>query len=108
MTTQDTSVAMRPCIGSTRFGIEEHEAPESEFPVQPSARDGLGRMCHTHWIAYTSALRKAAVARKAAEAAPAAPAHEHILAASLVGEGEPIEATGPRRTRHAKAEATAG
>ena len=56
---------MRRCVGSTRFGIEAHEAPENEFPAQPSAKDGLGRMCHTHWRQYTNALRKAAVARKA-------------------------------------------
>ena len=88
MTTQDTTVTMRRCVGSTRFGIEAHEAPENEFPAQPSAKDGLGRMCHTHWRQYTNALRKAAVA----------PAHEHTLAASLVGEGEPIEAPARRHT----------
>ena len=114
----DTTVEMRRCIGSTRFGIEAHEAPEDEFPTQPSAKDGLGRMCHTHWRQYTNALRKAAVARKAEEptelvappdapgpdAPPEAPAHEHTLAASLVGEGEPIESPAPRRTRRAKAD----
>ena len=105
-----TTTAMRRCIGSTRFGIEAHEAADSEFPAQPSARDGLGRMCHSHWRAYTNALRKAAVARKtaqpaaeAAEVAIVAPAHEHILAASLVDEGEPIEAPTQRRTRRTKA-----
>ena len=67
MTTKDTTIAMRRCVGSTRFGIEAHEAPENEFPAQPSAKDGLGRMCHTHWRQYTNALRKAAVARKAEE-----------------------------------------
>ena len=64
---------MRKCIGSAKFGIEAHEAPATEFPVQPSQKDGLGRMCKTHWNAYTNALRKAALARKAAEAAPAEP-----------------------------------
>jgi len=58
---------LRNCIGSTRFGIEAHEAPVADFPVQPSQKDGLGRMCKTHWNEYTTALRKAALARKAAE-----------------------------------------
>jgi hypothetical protein len=57
---------MRRCIGSANFGIEAHEAPTDDFPVQPSQKDGLGRMCKTHWNQYTSALRKAALARKAA------------------------------------------
>lgn len=61
---------MRTCIGSAKFGIEAHEAPVDDFPVQPSQKDGLGRMCKPHWNAYTSALRKAALARKAAEAVP--------------------------------------
>ena len=60
---------MRRCIGSTTFGIEAHEAPVEEFPVQASSKDGLGRMCKPHWRHYTNALRKAAVARKATEAA---------------------------------------
>jgi hypothetical protein len=58
---------MRRCIGSVKFGIEAHEAPVDDFPVQPSQKDGLGRMCKPHWNEYTSALRKAALARKAAE-----------------------------------------
>ena len=57
---------MRKCIGSAKFGIEAHDAPPEEFPTQPSQRDGLGRMCKPHWNQYTTALRKAAVARKAA------------------------------------------
>ena len=60
---------MRKCIGSAKFGIEAHEAPVADFPAQPSQRDGLGRMCKTHWTEYTRALRKAAVARQAAETA---------------------------------------
>jgi hypothetical protein len=64
---------LRRCIGSTKFGIEAHEAPATDFPVQPSQKDGLGRMCKTHWNQYTTALRKAAVARKAAEAGEVAP-----------------------------------
>jgi hypothetical protein len=58
---------MRRCIGSAKFGIEAHEAPPDDFPAQPSQKDGLGRMCKSHWSQYTAALRKAALARKAAE-----------------------------------------
>ena len=63
---------LRKCIGSTRFGIEAHEAPVEEFPVQPSQKDGRGRMCKPHWKAYTTALRKAAKAKQD-EAAPPEP-----------------------------------
>jgi len=59
---------MRKCIGSAKFGIEAHEAPVGDFPTQPSQKDGLGRMCKPHWNQYTTALRKAALARKAADA----------------------------------------
>ncbi len=62
----------KKCIGSATFGIEAHEAPADEFPAQPSQKDGLGRMCKPHWNQYTSALRKAALARKAAEGGVAA------------------------------------
>ena len=64
---------MRKCIGSERFGIEAHEASITEFPAQPSQKDGLGRMCKTHGNAYTNALRKASIAREAAEAEAAEP-----------------------------------
>ena len=64
---------LRRCIGSSRYGIEAHEAPVDDFPAQPSQKDGLGRMCKPHWNQYTSALRKAALARKAAASAPAEP-----------------------------------
>ena len=57
---------LRKCIGSAIFGIEGHEAPVADFPTQPSQKDGLGRMCKPQWNQYTSALRKAALARKAA------------------------------------------
>ncbi len=114
MTTETTTTpadGLRRCIGSSTFGIEAHEAPVGDFPVQPSQKDGLGRMCKPHWKAYTGALRKAALARKAEqddtgpedepEPAPdtSAPAYEHTLAASLVGEGEPIEPPARRRTK---------
>jgi hypothetical protein len=59
---------LRRCVGSERFGIEAHEAPVDDFPVQPSQPDGLGRMCKTHWTAYTAGLRKDARARQAGEA----------------------------------------
>jgi hypothetical protein len=68
----DDMADMRRCIGSERFGIEAHEAPVTEFPAQPSQKDGLGRMCKPHWNAYTNALRKASLARKATEAEPVA------------------------------------
>lgn len=67
MTTDATTTELRRCIGSTKFGIEAHEAPPEEFRAQPSQRDGLGRMCKPHWNQYTSALRKAALARKATD-----------------------------------------
>jgi hypothetical protein len=73
MTTDATTTALRRCIGSTKFGIEAHEAPPDEFPAQPSQKDGLGRMCKPHWNQYTNGLRKAALARKAAEAVPTEP-----------------------------------
>jgi|SRR5664279_2097153 hypothetical protein len=67
MTTNATTTELRRCIGSTRFGIEAHEAEAGDFPAQPSQKDGLGRMCKPHWRQYTKALRKAALARKAAD-----------------------------------------
>lgn len=57
---------LRKCIGSTRFEIEPQEAPIEDFPKQPSHKDGLGRMCKTHWNQYTAALAREAKARKAA------------------------------------------
>jgi hypothetical protein len=81
----DAMADMRKCIGSERFGIEAHEAPVTEFPAQPSQKDGLGRMCKTHWNAYTNALRKASIARKAAEAEAAEP--------------EPVPAKARRRSK---------
>ena len=87
--------ALRTCIGSAKFGIAAHDAPADDFPVQPSQKDGLGRMCKSHWNQYTSALRKAALARKAAgggavtEVAPTEP--------------EPVEAPEPIRLRGKRA-----
>ena len=80
----------RRCIGSAKFGIEAHDAPVADFPKQPSQSDGLGRMCRTHWNQYTTALRKAALARKAAQE-PEAAATESEAAVTAVTEdvGEP-------------------
>jgi hypothetical protein len=64
---------LRRCIGSARFGIEAHDAPIADFPSQPSQRDGLGRMCKTHWNAYTAGLARDAKARKQTSEAEAAP-----------------------------------
>jgi hypothetical protein len=60
---------LRRCIGSKRFGIEPHEAPVEDFPRQPSQKDGLGRMCKTHWNAYTAGPARDAKARRARSAA---------------------------------------
>jgi hypothetical protein len=58
---------MRRCIGSERFGIEAHDAPIGDFPAQPSQKDGLGRMCRTHWNHYTAGLARDRKARLAGE-----------------------------------------
>jgi hypothetical protein len=79
---------LRRCIGSARFGIEPHDAPVDDFPNQPSQKDGLGRMCKRHWTAYTGALRKVALARKAADGAS--------------GEREPIAAPEPVRAKRSR------
>jgi hypothetical protein len=68
---------IRRCIGSARFGIEPHDAPVEDSPRQPSQKDGVGRMCKTHWNQYTAGLARDAKARKAAaEGAEATPAPE--------------------------------
>ena len=66
----EQAMSLRRCIGSARFGIERHEAPVEDFPRQPSQKDGLGRMCRTHWNQYTAGLARDAKARKAAEIDP--------------------------------------
>jgi hypothetical protein len=58
---------MRRCIGSTKYGIEGHEAAVDDFPKQPSQKDGLGRMCRPHWNQYTAGLARDRKARQAAE-----------------------------------------
>ena len=103
--TTQTASGMRRCIGSTTFGIEAHEATVDDFPVQASAKDGLGRMCKPHWRQYTNALRKAAVSRKAAEAATDPVTEPEPIAESEVpAEVEP-ETTAPRKGRRAKVQA---
>ena len=66
MTTK-TTTGPRRCTGSARFGIEPHEAPVTEFPRQPSRKDGLGAMCTEHWRAYVKGLREARSAAMAGE-----------------------------------------
>ncbi len=86
------AVTTRRCIGSTRIGIEPHDAPSVEFPKQPSQKDGLGRMCKPHWNQYTAGLARDAKARRAAEpsqAASEAPGGDLLPGTPA---GEPVEA----------------
>ena len=101
-TTMTTETSTRRCTGSTRFGIEAHDADAGDFPVQPRQKDGLGRMCHPHWRQYTNALRKAAVARKAEAGEAADPEPEPDVVDSVVEEPSEPEAQAPRRTGRAK------
>ncbi|MGH2967149.1 MAG: hypothetical protein ACRDMH_17460 [Solirubrobacterales bacterium] len=59
---------MRTCVGSARFGIKTHGAPIADFPKQPSQKDGLGRMCRSHWREYVKGLSRGAKASAAAAA----------------------------------------
>jgi len=93
---------MRKCIGSAKFGIEAHEAPVNDFPIQPSQKDGLGRMCKPHWNQYTAALRKAALARKAADDGVAA---EVAPTESKPAKPEPIRTRVARGRRQTAPEA---
>ena len=70
----EQAATLRKCIGSARFGIEPHDAPIDDFPKQPSQKDGLGRMCASHWNAYTAGLARDEKAHKAAAAEPVAEA----------------------------------
>jgi hypothetical protein len=102
-TMTEEATILRRCCGSARFGIEPHEARPEDFPTQPSQKDGMGRMCKTHWNRYTSALRKATLARQAAdrglviETAPTEPEPDATL--------EPIRARVPRGREQTAAEA---
>jgi hypothetical protein len=94
---------MRKCIGSTRFGIDAHEAPTEDFPAQPSQKDGLGRMCKPHWNQYTAGLardRKAKLATEAAVDSPVVPAGTKARAKAAT-KPEPIR-TKPARRRKAE------
>ncbi len=103
---------LRRCIGSAKFGIEAHEASADDFPVQPSQKDGLGRMCKPHWNQYTTALRKAALARKGEE--PAAVATQEARTEGVgrrrakearAAKPEPIRTRSPRGRRKAAPQA---
>jgi hypothetical protein len=85
-------------IGSVRFGIEPRGAPVEDFPRQPSQKDGLGRMCKTHWNEYTKGLAREAKARKAAESG------EAVDAAAVT----PQAATQRKRSRKAPAAEAGG
>ena len=96
----------RKCIGSAKFGIEAHDAPVADFPTQPTQRDGLGRLCKTHWTEYTRALRKAAVARQAAEKdSPATPPAVKPVREKRASKPEPIR-TKPARGRKSESAET--
>ena len=69
-TTETPAEGMRRCIGSAKFGLPAHDAPITDFPSQPSQKDGLGRMCRQHWTQYTRALRTGSILAKPV-AAPA-------------------------------------
>jgi hypothetical protein len=108
--TSESTTAMtdlRRCIGSVRFGIEAHEAPPEDFPVQPSGRDGLGRMCKIHWNQYTAGLARDAKARKAADGADVATAPVKETAAlgrrtakeARAADLAPIRTRPPRKVR---------
>jgi hypothetical protein len=96
-------VEMRRCIGSARFGIEAHEAPIEDFPKQPSQKDGLGRMCKTHWNQYTAGLARDAKARKAAadETAVGSESAPTTDAPTVEPDGAPGEQAS-KRSRRAK------
>ena len=91
---------LRRCIGSTRFGIEAHDAPVDDFPKQPSQKDGLGRMCKAHWNAYTAGLARDAKARKAAAEPTTAEgtSKEGDVAASDASAADAVEPA-PKRSR---------
>lgn len=91
---------LRTCTGSARFGIEAHEAPTTDFPAQPSQKDGLGRMCKPHLNRYTAGLardRKARIATEAADS-PVVPATGKKARAKSATKPEPIR-TKPARPR---------
>ena len=124
MTTKKATTELRRCAGSARFGIEPHETPISEFPKQPSRKDGLGTMCTEHWQAYVKVLREARKGAMAADGSESDAAWRGTRAAHQRAPGErpgpfllgwpPIHlgrhrATGaPRRARESKRERRCG
>jgi hypothetical protein len=107
----DAMAELRRCIGSARFGIEAHDAPIEDFPKQPSRKDGLGRMCKTHWNQYTAGLARDAKARKAAADGEAATVDEAAAPVVVVIEAagsEPPEPAGQRARRSPKLRIVAG
>lgn len=89
--------ALRRCTGSTTFGIEPHDEPISNFPAQPSRKDGLGVMCKPHWSQYVKALRDRAKAKQNEERAldlEAAAAEADITIAPEVAGSSPDGADG--------------
>lgn len=100
---------MRKCIGSAKFGIEAHEAPVGDFPAQPSQKDGLGRMCKTHWTEYTRALRKAK-AQGGTEPTVQSQAAARVATkrAARVAAARPAKNPEPIRTRPARGRKTEG
>jgi hypothetical protein len=86
---------LRKCIGSTRFGIEAHEAPVADSRSKPSQKDGLGRMCKVHWNQYTAGLARDSKARKAADGAPETvepnPAPNETKPSRAKGKAKPTE-----------------
>jgi hypothetical protein len=95
---------LRKCLGSARFGIEAHDAPPEDFPVQPSQRDGLGRMCKTHWNQYTAGLARDAKTRTAADGAAVAeaPAKEPAALERWTAKAARTAMPEPIRTRPAR------
>ena len=92
---------LRRCIGSARFGIEAHEATVEDFPSQPSQKDGLGRMCKTHWNQYTAGLARDAKARRAAQ--EGGPDDATAPSSEATGQMEPPDAVAPtKRSRRAE------
>lgn len=110
MTSQTrTTASMRRCIGSAKFGIEAHDAPTADFPAQPSQKDGLGRMCKTHWTLYTRALRAGSIERKAATPAGFAGEPSKAGAATPAPKPKPTKkATTAKRSKRPQVDAHIG
>ena len=105
---------LRKCIGSAKFEIEAHEAPVTDFPTQPSQKDGLGRMCKPHWRAYTAGRARDRKARLAIEAAVNGegpmPSAESVAAVrkDIRAKTKPAPKPEPIRTRPARGRNTDG